>query len=125
MHRFLPNELAEFYFIYRFEINSCRPAAAMQTPPSKSRKFDASTPPDVGLLEPLSARTIESWLSHAWYDESHQAITRGIDQAFELQDELKKKEGCDLNVVHRLTGLIDYLLDCCERLTLPDFHRQS
>ena len=97
----------------------------MQTPPSKSREFDASTPPEVGLLEPLSASTIESWLSHAWYDESHQAITRGVDQAFELQNELKKKEGCDLNVVRRLDCLIDYLLDCCERLTLPDFPRQS
>ena len=125
MQRFLANGLAELCFIHRFENSSYRPAAAMQTPPSKSREFDASTPPEVGLLEPLSARTIESWLSHAWYDESHQAITRGIDQAFELQDELKKKEGCDLNVVHRLDGLIDYLLDCCERLTLPDFHRQS
>jgi hypothetical protein len=122
---FLANGLAELCFIHCFESNSYRPAAAMQTPPSKSGKFDASTPPEVGLLEPLSASTIESWLSHAWYDESHEAITRGIDQAFELQDELKKKEGCDLNVVRRLDCLIDYLLDCCERLTLPDFPRQS
>ena len=124
MQLFLANGLAELCFIHCFESNSYRPAAAMQTPPSMSGEFDASTP-EVGLLEPLSARAIESWLGHAWYDESHQAITRGVDQAFELQDELKKKRACDLNVVHRLDGLIDYLLDCCERLTLPDFPRQS
>ena len=71
------NGLAEFCFIHCFESSSYRPAAATQAP-SKSREFDASTPPEVGLLEPLSASTIASWLSHAWYDESHQAITRGI-----------------------------------------------
>jgi hypothetical protein len=124
VHRFLPNELAEFYFIYRFESNSCRPAAAMQTPPSKSSEVDASTP-EVGLLEPLSVSTIASWMDHAWYDEPLRAIDRGIDQAFELLDQVEK-EGCDLNLVHRIKCLIDYLLDCfSEQVGLPECHSLS